>query len=88
MFELVQAVLRSDEKSDFRELIAKFRSTDRKYLLRNEILQAFEQTCQDLHKPPYFFHSSRLGELIHLTHEILLENESLWIILRDRKSVV
>ena len=84
MFELVQAVLRSDEKSAFRELIAKFRSTDRKYLLRNEILQAFEQTCQDLNKPPYFFHSSRLGELIHLTHEILLESESLWIILRPR----
>jgi sucrose synthase len=84
MFELVQAVLRSDEKSDFRELIAKFRSTDRKYLLRNEILQAFEQTCQDLNKPPYFFHSSRLGELIHLVHEVLLENESLWIILRPR----
>jgi sucrose synthase len=84
MFELVQAVLRSDEKSDFRELIAKFRSTDKKYLLRNEILQAFEQTCQDLKKPPYFFHSSRLGELIHLIHEVLLENESLWIILRPR----
>jgi sucrose synthase len=84
MFELVQAVLRSDEKSDFRELIAKFRSTDKKYLLRNEILQAFEQTCQDLKKPPYFFHSSRLGELIHLIHEVLLENESIWIILRPR----
>jgi sucrose synthase len=84
MFEFVQAVLRSDEKSDFRELIAKFRSTDKKYLLRNEILQAFEQTCQDLKKPPYFFHSSRLGELIHLIHEVLLENESIWIILRPR----
>jgi sucrose synthase len=84
MFELVQAVLRSDEKSDFRQLIAKFRDSGKKYLLRNEILQAFEQTCHLLNKPPYFFHSSRLGELIHLVHEVLLEDESLWMILRPR----
>jgi sucrose synthase len=84
MFELVQAVLRSDEKSDFRQLITRLRGTDKRYLLRNEILQVFEQTCQSLNKPPYFFRSSRLGELIQLTHEILLEEESLWIIVRPR----
>ncbi|HEY9827083.1 MAG TPA: sucrose synthase, partial [Stenomitos sp.] len=84
MFELVQAVIRSDEKLDFRQLIAKFRATGKRYLLRNEILQTFEQTCQLLEKPPYFFHSSRLGELIHHTHEVLLEEESIWLILRPR----
>jgi sucrose synthase len=84
MFELVQAVIRSDEKVDFRQLAAKFRATGKRYLLRNEILRAFEQTCQMLEKPSYFFHSSRLGELIHYTHEVLLEDESLWLILRPR----
>jgi sucrose synthase len=84
MLELVQAVIRSDEKADFRQLAAKFRETGKRYLLRNEILQTFEQTCHLLNKPPYFFHSSRLGELIHHTHEVLLEDDSLWLILRPR----
>jgi sucrose synthase len=84
MLELVQAVLRSDEKGDLRQLVAEFRATEKRYLLRNEILQTFEHTCQVLNKPPYFFHSSRLGELIQLTHEVLLEDESMWMILRPR----
>lgn len=84
MLELLQAVLRSDEKGDLRQLIGDLRATEKRYLLRNEILQTFEHTCQVLHKAPYFFHSSRLGELIHLTHEILLEEGNVWLILRPR----
>jgi sucrose synthase len=84
MLELVQAVLRSDEKGDLRQLVAEFRASEKRYLLRNEILQTFERTCQVLNKPPYFFHSSRLGELIHLTHEVLLEEGNVWMILRPR----
>ncbi len=84
MLELLQSVLRSDEKGDLRQLIGDLRATEKRYLLRNEILQTFEQTCQTLHKPPYFFHSSRVGELIHFTHEVLLEEGSVWLILRPR----
>jgi sucrose synthase len=84
MYELVQAVIHSDEKADFRQLIAEFGGTGKRYLLRNEILQTFAESCRILQKPPYFFRSSRLGELIHHTHEVLLEDSSLWMILRPR----
>jgi sucrose synthase len=84
MYELVQAVIHSDEKADLRQLIAEFGATGKRYLLRNEILQTFEETCRTLEKPPYFFRSSRLGELIHHTHEVLLEDNGLWMILRPR----
>jgi sucrose synthase len=84
MYELVQAVIHSDEKADFRQLIAEFGVTGKRYLLRNEILQTFAESCRILQKPPYFFRSSRLGELIHHTHEVLLEDNNLWMILRPR----
>ncbi|MCG9891307.1 MAG: sucrose synthase [Thermosynechococcaceae cyanobacterium MS004] len=84
MLEVLQAVLRSDEKGDLRQLVADLHATEKRYLLRNEILQTFEHTCQVLNKAPYFFYSSRLGELIHLTHEVLLEEGNVWLILRPR----
>ena len=50
--------------------------------LRNEILQVFSQLCETLHKPQYFFSSSTLGELIQLTHELLLDPQHCWLLLR------
>jgi sucrose synthase len=84
MYELVQAVLRSNEKADFLQLVRDLQGIGKVYLLRNEILQAFEHTCRQLDKPAYFFHTSRLGELIHHTHEILLEDQHLWLMVRPR----
>jgi sucrose synthase len=84
MYELVQAVLRSNEKADFLQLVRDLQGIGKDYLLRNEILQAFEHTCRQLDKPAYFFHTSRLGDLIHHTHEILLEDQHLWLIVRPR----
>jgi sucrose synthase len=82
MYEFVRAVLRSNEKDDFLQLVADLRAIGKVYLLRNEILQAFEHTCHLLDKPAYFFRTSRLGDLIQHTHEILLEDQHLWLILR------
>ncbi|MGB8698697.1 MAG: sucrose synthase [Thermosynechococcaceae cyanobacterium] len=84
MYDLMQAVLHSNEKADLRQLIDDFRATGKSYLLRNEILQTFEQLCRTLDKPPYFYRASRLGELIQHTHEVLIEDDSLWLILRPR----
>jgi len=84
MYELVQAVLDSDEKTALRQLISELYSSGRKYFLQNEILQAFEDYCHKFQKPAYFYHSSTVGELIHYTHEILLEEESVWFLFRPR----
>ncbi len=84
MYELFQAILNSGEKTDLRQLLCELRSKEKRYLLRNEILQAFGDYCHQSQKPAYFYHSSSLGKLIHYTHEILLEEESTWFLVRSR----
>lgn len=84
MYELVRAVLNSDEKTALRQLIYALRAAGKLYFLRNEILQAFADYCQQSQKPQYFYHSSSVGKLIHATHEMILEEESIWLIVRPR----
>ena len=84
MYELVQAILNSGEKTDLRQLLGSLRSKEKQYFLRNEILQAFGDYCQQSQKPAYFYHSSPLGQLIHYTHEIILEEENTWFLVRSR----
>lgn len=82
MYELVQNVLNSEEKTTLRQFISALSTNGKQYLLRNEILQVFGDYCQRSHKPAYFFHSSALGTLVNFTHEIILEEESTWFLVR------
>lgn len=82
MNELLQAVLNSDEKSSLRQFVSALNNSDKKYWLRNDILQAFADYCHSEQKPAYFFHTSALGKLLHYTHEIILEQESTWLVVR------
>ena len=84
MYELLQAVLNSDEETGLRQLVSELSASGKHYFLRNEILQAFEDYCHTFQKPAYFYHSSPLGELIHYTHEILLEEDNIWIVVRSK----
>jgi sucrose synthase len=84
MSELIQAVLNSDEKTDLREFVSLLRSSDKRYFLRNEILQAFQDYCRSSEKPEQFYTSSHFGKLIYFTQEIILEGESLCLIIRPR----
>jgi sucrose synthase len=84
METLIRAVLESEEKTDFQQFIDQLFSTERRYLLRNEILHAFANYCQEQKKPVYFFRSSALGELIHAIHEMLLEADAIWLVIRTR----
>lgn len=84
MHELVQAVLNSDEKSGLRQLISALSCSSKRYFLRNEILQAFADYCQHSQKPAYYYHSSSLGRFINYTHEIILEVENTWFVVRPR----
>jgi sucrose synthase len=82
MNNLIQAVLNSDEKNTLQALIAALNASEKQYFLRNEILQTFADCCHQLQKPAYFYRASSLGQLLHYTHELLLEAESIWLLLR------
>ncbi|MBW4418478.1 MAG: sucrose synthase [Myxacorys californica WJT36-NPBG1] len=84
MSELIQAVLSSNERIDYREFACLLRATDKRYFLRNEILQAFGDYCQRSEKSQEFYTSSQLGKLIYFTQEIILDDESLYLIIRPR----
>lgn len=84
MYELFQAILNSEEKTEIRQFLCTLYSKDKLYFLRNEILQAFADYCHQSQKPAYFYHSSSLGTLIHYTHEIILERENTWFVVRPR----
>ena len=82
MDRLIQSVLNSQEKIALQELIGALTRTTKRYFLRNEILQTFANYCQQSQKPAYFYHSSSLGQLIQYTHELILEDESVWLLIR------
>ncbi|MBH8573164.1 sucrose synthase [Nostocaceae cyanobacterium CENA369] len=85
MYELLQAILDSDEKTALRQLLSTLRSVSGKhYFLRNEILHVFADYCQQSQKPAYFYHSSSIGKLIHYTHEMIQEEESTWFVIRQK----
>ncbi|AFZ24090.1 sucrose synthase [Cylindrospermum stagnale PCC 7417] len=84
MYKLIQSVLDSEEKTALRQLIFNLVAIGKRYFLRNEILQAFTDYCHQFQKPAYFYHSSSVGKLIEYTHEIILEEESTWFVIRPR----
>jgi sucrose synthase len=84
MYELVQAVFNGDEKTALHQLIYALSASGKRYFLRNEILQAFADYCHQSQKPAYFYYSSSVGKLIQYTHEIILEEESTWFVIRPR----
>ncbi|BAZ33185.1 sucrose synthase [Cylindrospermum sp. NIES-4074] len=85
MYKQIQAVLEdSEEKTALHQLIFTLIATGKRYLLRNEIVQAFADYCHQFQKPAYFYHSSSIGKLVDYTHEIILEAESVWFVVRPR----
>ena len=84
MINLIQEVLESDERSDLRQFASQLRTSDQRYLLRNDILAAFSEYCASHKKPEHFFQNSQLGQLVYYTQEIILDNESLYLIIRPK----
>lgn len=82
MSDLIQAVLNSDERTNLRQFVSLLRTTDKRYFLRNEILQLFSDYAQQYEKSDEFSKSSRLGKLIFYVQEIILDDESLCMIIR------
>ena len=84
MSNLLEAVLNSEEKTDLREFISQLQESERKYLLRNDILQAFQEFHLSKNNSEQAYRSSLLGKLIFYTQEIIPEKESICWIIRPR----
>ncbi|MBD2532612.1 hypothetical protein H6G97_24710 [Nostoc flagelliforme FACHB-838] len=84
MYELLQAVFNGDEKTFLHQFIYALSSLDKRYFLKNEILQAFADYCHQSQKPAYFYYSSSVGKLIQYIHEIIIEEESTWLVIRAK----
>ncbi|MEG4205610.1 sucrose synthase [Microcoleus sp. Pol7_A1] len=84
MSELFQAVIASDEKTDLRQFVSDLRALGNKYLLRNDIVNAFAAYCTKYEKPEQFHQSSLLRKLIYYVQEIILEDGSLCVLLRPK----
>ncbi|HEY9781009.1 MAG TPA: sucrose synthase [Leptolyngbyaceae cyanobacterium] len=84
MTELLQAVLDSEERSDLRSFVSELRHQDKRYLLRNDILSTYTEYCSKYQKPEEFYSSSNLGKLIYYTQEIIQEDGSLYLIIRQK----
>jgi sucrose synthase len=84
MSELIQAVLESEEKNDLRSFLSELRHQDKKYLLRNDILNVYSEYCTNYQKPEHFSASSSLGKLIYYTQEIIQDISGFCFIIRPK----
>lgn len=84
MSDLIQAVLHSDEKTNLRQFGSLLRSQDKRYLLRNEILGMFADYCRNYEQSEQFYHSSNLSKLVYYIQEVIVDGESLCLIIRPR----
>ena len=74
----------AEEKNDLRSFFSELRHQEKRYLLRNDILNAYSEYCTKYQKPEEFYNSSNLGKLIYYTQEIIRENGSICLILRSK----
>lgn len=84
MSNLLEAVIKSEEKVYLRDFFSELQASEQKYLLRNDIRNAFSQYCENHEHTENFVHASRLSKLIYYTQEILLEKESICFIIRPK----
>jgi sucrose synthase len=83
MTSLIEAVVKSEEKIALLQFINELRDSENRYLLRNDILSAFEGFCTQEQQSSQL-HSSRLAKLIYYTQEIILEQEGVCLVYRPK----
>ncbi|OUL31034.1 sucrose synthase [Nostoc sp. RF31YmG] len=84
MSELFQILLDSEEKSDLRSFISELRQQEKKYLLRNDIINVYSEYCSKYKNTGKLDSSSHLGKLIYYTQEIIQEDSNLCFIIRPK----
>lgn len=81
--ELIQNAI-AEEKNDLRSFLSELRHQEQRYLLRNDILNAYSEYCTKYQKPQEYYNSSNLGKLIYYTQEIIREDGNICLILRSK----
>lgn len=84
MSNLIQNVIDSREKNNLREFTSLLRQSQKRYLLRNDILIAFYKYCDINEDSKDLYSDSELGKLIYSTQEIILQPESLYLVIRPK----
>ncbi|MEA5578486.1 sucrose synthase [Anabaena sp. UHCC 0451] len=84
MSELLQTLLDSEEKIDFRSFMSDLRQQEKKYWLRNDIIHVYGEYCGKYEKSEKFCTASNLGKLIYYTQEIIQEETSFCFIIRPK----
>ncbi|WP_017651175.1 sucrose synthase [Fortiea contorta] len=84
MSELIQTLLDGEERSDLRSFVSELRQQEKKYLLRNDIVNVYNEYCVKYHKSEKFCSSSDLGKLIYYTQEIIQEESNFCFIIRPK----
>ncbi|MGB3650601.1 MAG: hypothetical protein WBA41_05250 [Rivularia sp. (in: cyanobacteria)] len=81
MSHLIQNVLNSYEKNNLREFTSLLRQSQKRYLLRHDVLIAFYKYCDINEDNKDLYGNSDLGRLIYSTQEIILDKESLYLVI-------
>ncbi|MGA1264369.1 MAG: sucrose synthase [Prochlorothrix sp.] len=84
MKNLIQSVVDRGEQTDLRQFLSELKQQNKPYLLRNDIVTAFADYCQQFEKPEAFKTTSCLSELIERTQEIIIIDGSFCVIIRPR----
>ncbi|MEB3216740.1 MAG: hypothetical protein VKN72_10980 [Nostocales cyanobacterium 94392] len=84
MSNLIQNVVASHEKNNLHEFTNLLRQSQKKYLLRDDILTIFYQYCSINGQDKNLSRNSNLSKLIYSTQEIILDKESLCFVIRSQ----
>ena len=84
MSNLIQNVIDSREKNHLRTFIDLLRQFQKPYLLRNDILIAFYKYCDINEDNKDLYSDSELGQLVYSTQEIILDRESVYLVIRPK----
>lgn len=84
MLELIHSIVNSEEHIDLHQFLHQLCWQNKSYLLRNDILDAFNDYCKSWQKPESFRNTSKVSKLIYHTQEIILENETCCLVVRPK----
>ena len=84
MSNLIQNVIDSQEQKNLREFAFSLRQSEKRYLLSNDILIAFYKYCDTNEDNQDLYRDSVLAKLIYSIQEIILDQESLYLVVRPQ----
>ena len=81
MSNLIQNVVDNHEQNNLREFTNFLHQCQKRYLLRSDILIAFYKYCGINDSDKDLYRNSHLGKLIYFTQEIILDQESVYLVI-------